>query len=108
MTKERVAMIRLTLLFLTVAVSLILSFWLRSLNVHYEQNALHTTLESFVSMLSLLVAFFIYKFDEGDYRFDRYHALALSLIAIGVLSLFHAASPDGSIYIYGSMLRGGF
>ncbi|WP_295062775.1 PAS domain S-box protein [Sulfuricurvum sp.] len=57
-------------------------------------------MESVVAILSLLVAFFIYKFDEGDSRFDRYHALALSLIAIGMLSFFHAASPEHSVFVW--------
>lgn len=99
MKKERLLHIRLSVVFITVVASLALSFWLRTLHLHYENLPLHTALEAFVSMLAILVAFFIYKFDEGDNRFDRYHALALSLIAIGILSFFHAATPEYSVFI---------
>lgn len=100
MTTKMLAAIRISVLIAAIVGILALSFWIRSLELVYVNIPLHSMMESMVALLSLTVAFFIYKFDAGDHVLTRHHVVALSLIAIGVLSLFHAAAPEGSVLVW--------
>jgi len=74
--------------------------WLGEQFIFVQDFALHATLETSGSVLMLLLSIFIFKFDNNQYRLTRTHYVALALIGMGVLNIFHAASDNESYFIW--------
>lgn len=91
---------RLSLLSIGMFLLCLVGVWLANQSIFFTDFALHATLETTGSVLMLLLALFIFKFDNNQYSLTRFHGVALALIGMGILNLFHAASSSESYFIW--------
>lgn len=66
----------------------------------FTDLSLHATLETSGSVLMLLLALLIFKFDNNQFTLTHTHYVALALISMGVINLLFAASDNENHFIW--------
>jgi hypothetical protein len=94
------ALWRLSLLSIGTILLCILGEWLGDYEIFLIDFPLYSTLETTGSVLMLLLALFVFKFDNNNYTLSRFHYIAVALAAMAIFNLFHAVSNSETYFIW--------
>lgn len=97
---QKQALWRLSLLSIGIILLCIQGEWLGDYDILLIDFPLYSTLETTGSILMLLLALFVFKFDNNNHTLSRFHYIAVALVAMAIFNLFHAVSNSETYFIW--------